>query len=450
MQSIGRKHAGQSVLQDRPEVPHFGRWLALVVACGFGLRVLIVALSRGERVNGDGYEWSKQGNLNAAGHWFVSAFTLRPDALRPPAWAVVLTIWAWLGQHDWFHQQLLSCAIGTATVAMIGLAARRLGGDRAGLVAASIAALYAGFWIFERALLSETALLLGIAVMILLAYRFRSSPSARRAAVLGGMCGLLAMIRSEQILVLPLLVLPLIVAAKGVDRRRRIAWLALATVTMLVVVAPWTIFNLGRFQRPVLMSNGFGGAAATGNCNITYFGPEIGYGDLRCLPVFAPGDQSVQDSEDTHTALTYAKDHVSRLPIVLFAREGRTFGFWNPFQQTTLDAQFMGTWVGVTRLGMIGYWLLLLPAVAGGVLLRRRRVAIYPLLAFVATAAIAVAPTIGDVRYRAAAEVPLVLLAAVAIDAVLPRRRLPVPVSTTGEPGPSDEPSRSSVAAADA
>ena len=76
----------------------------------------------------------------------------------------------------------------------------------------------------------------------------------------------------------------------------------------------------------------------------------------------------------------------------------------------------------ITRLGMISYWLLLVPAVAGGVLLRRRQVAIYPLLAFVATAAIAVAPTIGDVRYRAAAEVPLVLLAAVGIDAVLPRR----------------------------
>ena len=73
------------------------------------------------------------------------------------------------------------------------------------------------------------------------------------------MCGLLAMIRSEQITVLPLLVLPLIVAVRGVDWRRRIAWFALATVSMLVVVAPWTIFNLGRFQRPVFLSNGFGG-----------------------------------------------------------------------------------------------------------------------------------------------------------------------------------------------
>ena len=89
-----------------------------------------------------------------------------PDALRPPGWALVLTVWAWLGQHDWFRQQLLSCAIGTATVVMIGLCARRLAGDRAGLVAAGIAAGYAGLWVYERALLSEVLLLLGVAVMI--------------------------------------------------------------------------------------------------------------------------------------------------------------------------------------------------------------------------------------------------------------------------------------------
>jgi 4-amino-4-deoxy-L-arabinose transferase-like glycosyltransferase len=348
---------------------------------------------------------------------------------------VVLTLWAWLGQHNHFQQQILSCAIGTATVIVIGLVGRRLAGDRAGLLAAGIAAVYAELWVYERALLSEVLLLLGVSVTILLAYRFRDHPGPAGVAGLGAMCGVLAMIRSEQILVLPFLIFPLIVAVKGVGRRRRAAWLALATVTTLVVVSPWTIFNLGRFQRPVLLSNGFGAAAVTGNCNLAYYGPEIGYGDLRCLPLFVKGDQSVQDTEDAHTALKYAEAHLSRLPLVLVAREGRTFGFWNPFQQTTIDAQWMGTWVGVTRLGLISYWLLLVPAVAGGVALRRRRIALYPMLTFAAIAAIAVLPTIGDVRYRAAAEIPLVVLAAIAIDGVVPRRR------SVPRPGIKPEPS---------
>jgi hypothetical protein len=74
---------------------------------------------------------------------------------------------------------------------------------------------------------------------------------------------------------------------------------------------------------------------------------------------------------------------------------------------------------------MVSYWLLLVPGFIGGVALRRRRVPLYPLLAFVVTVIISVAPSIGDPRYRAAAEVPLVLLGAVGIDHVVFHRRTP-------------------------
>ena len=274
-------------------IVHFWRWLGLITAGGLGLRLLVVVLSRHERVTGDGYEWSAQGNLNAAGHWFVSPFTLRPDALRPPGWAMVLTVWAWLGQHSWFSQQILACVIGSATVLLVGVCARQLTGDRAGLVAAGIAAGYAGLWLYERALLSEVLLLPEIAVFILLVYRFRCHPSLRGAAVLGGMCGVMAMTRSEQILIFPLVVLPVVLAVNWGSWRRAVAWLAVALVVLLVVLAPWTIFNLGRFQRPVLLSNGFGPAVATANCGPAYYGPDIGYGELSCLYPFYGGDQSI-------------------------------------------------------------------------------------------------------------------------------------------------------------
>jgi 4-amino-4-deoxy-L-arabinose transferase-like glycosyltransferase len=405
------------------QVVHFWRWLTLITASGLGLRLLVVVLSRHEKVGGDGYEWSAQGNLNAAGHWFVSPTSLRPDALRPPGWAMVLTVWAWFGQHSWFSQQILACVIGSATVLLIGVCARRVVGDRAGLVAAGIAAGYAAMWVYERALLSEVLLLPEIAVFILLVYRFRGNPSIRGAAVLGGMCGVMAMTRSEQILIFPLVVLPVVLAVNWGSWRRAVAWLAVALVVLLVVIAPWTIFNLGRFQRPVLLSNGFGPALATANCQPAYYGPDIGYGELSCLYPFYGGDQSINDGKYLHNGVTYAEGHLSRLPVVVFAREGRTFGFWNPFQQTSIDAQWMGTWDGVTRLAMISYWLLLVPACAGVVALRRRGVPLYPLLAFVLTAVVAVGPSIGDPRYRAAAEVPLVLLAATGIDSLISGKR---------------------------
>ena len=189
-------------------------------------------------------------------------------------------------------------------------------------------------WLYERALLSEVLLLPEIAVFILLVYRFRGHPSLRGAAVLGGMCGVMAMTRSEQILIFPLVVLPVVLAVNWGSWRRAVAWLAVALVVLLVVIAPWTIFNLGRFQRPVLLSNGFGPAVATANCRPAYYGPDIGYGELACLYPYYGGDQSINDGKYLHNGVRYAESHLNRLPVVFFAREGRTFGFWNPFQQT--------------------------------------------------------------------------------------------------------------------
>ena len=215
---------------------------------------------------------------------------------------------------------------------------------RVGLLAAGIAALYPGLWVYERAILSETLLLLGIAVMILLVYRFRAQPSARFAAVLGIVCGLLALTRSEQILVFAFVVAPLILAVRQVEWRRRLGWLALAALCVLLVVTPWTIYNLGRFQHPVLLSNNFGSAVAQGNCNSTYYGPNTGDDSPECLTAHHPqsADQSEANSLDLHQGLTYLEHHVGRLPVVLFAREGRAFGFWNPFQHVQLDAQWEG------------------------------------------------------------------------------------------------------------
>jgi 4-amino-4-deoxy-L-arabinose transferase-like glycosyltransferase len=414
-------------------VRHFGWWLALVTACGLCLRVVVIVTSRNEAVGGDGFAYWATANHNAGGHWFLSPFLGRATAIHPPVWTLILTVWAMLGQHTFYSMQLLAAIIGTATVAMVGLAGRRVSGDRVGLIAAGLAAAYAGFWVYERALLSETFLLLVIAVTLIVAYWFRDRPSLGGAALLGGLTGLLATTRSEQLLIFPLLVAPLIWSAKSLARRIRLAWLAIALAVTLVVVAPWTIYNLGRFQKPVFLSTQAGTAVSNGSCNGTYTGPRIGYYDLFCFPKPEPTDESNANGKNLHAGLTYAEHHLSRLPLVVFAREGRAFGYWNPFQQTMLDNAWQHvspifgetTSVWVYDLRLITYWILLIPAVVGAIALRRRRVPLYPLLAFVATVIITVALTFGETRYRAAAEVTLVILAAAGIDAALPSLRRP-------------------------
>jgi hypothetical protein len=68
------------------------------------------------------------------------------------------------------------------------------------------------------------------------------------------------------------------------------------------------------------------------------------------------------------------------------------------------------------------YYALLPAAIFGAVVLRRRRVTLLPLVALCVTVSIGAALTYGFTRFRAAAEVAIVLLAAVAVDAVLRRR----------------------------
>ena len=404
----------------------FGWWLAAITFGALCLRVAVILLSRGESVGGDGLGYSLEANRNAAGHWFVGAFSGAPDAIHPPAWTLILTMWALFGQHHVFNQQLLCCAIGTATVVMIGLVTRQLAGDRAGLVAAAIAAVYAGLWVYERALLSETFLLLVIALMLFVAYGFYRHPSIGPVAILGAMCGLLAMTRSEQILVFPLLVVPLILTARSVQWRTRFAWLAIATTLTAVVIAPWTIYNLGRFQRPVLLSTNAGATVLSGSCNSVFYGSLTGYYFFCSYRMPVSSDPSIADTQELDSGLRYEEHHLTRLPLVVFAREGRAFGYWNPFQGTFLDNQWqvgppgpLGTRpsVWVYDLGLVSYWVLLVPALAGGIVLRRLHVALYPLLAFVAAVIITVGTTFGETRYRAAAEVSIVILAAIGIDA---------------------------------
>jgi hypothetical protein len=115
-------------------------------------------------------------------------------------------------------------------------------------------------------------------------------------------------------------------------------------------------------------------------------------------------------------ALDYTRDHITELPVVVAARVGRTFSVYRPFQEVRLFSEWSGTaqWVG--HAWTVMYWLLIAPAVAGVVLLRRRGVMVYPLLVQFVIVVFSAASTFGLIRYRAGAEVPLLILAAVSID----------------------------------
>jgi 4-amino-4-deoxy-L-arabinose transferase-like glycosyltransferase len=244
--------------------------------------------------------------------------------------------------------------------------------------------------------------------MLLLAYRFLRRPSRRGILALGVVVGLGALCRGEAVLFLPMLVVPAAVVAGG-TRTRRLASLAIAVAGVLVVVAPWMIYNATRFKEPVLISTSIGYLVAGANCESTYHGHELGVWDAACASRPTSGDESQRSEQLRRIGTTYARDHVGRLPIVVAARVGRLFEVYRPTPST-----FGPSWI---RDLMLASWYVLIPlAIAGAAILRRRRTTLIPLTATVVAVAMTAVLTWGTRRFRVPVDIAFVVLVAVAID----------------------------------
>jgi hypothetical protein len=115
-------------------------------------------------------------------------------------------------------------------------------------------------------------------------------------------------------------------------------------------------------------------------------------------------------------ALDYMSDHKGRVPFVVAARIGRTFGLYRPNDMVAYNVG-EGREEWVTRLGMVVYYPTLIAAIFGAVMLARRRTwrELYVVMVPVVAVVVSVAATYGQTRFRATAEPSLAILAAVGI-----------------------------------
>ena len=430
-------------VETEPPSGGFKVGLGFIAFVALLFRIGYISIASGA-VGGDGRYYHAIAALVADGKGFIAVQPyqlhgfLIASAPHPPAWPLVLTGAALLGLRTTLEQQVIACLIGTGTVVVVGFAGRRIANEFTGIVAATFAAFYPNFWLYERELMSETLTLFGAAVTVLLAYRFVHRPTRARAIWLGVACGLVAITHAEQLLLVVVLLILLILLTREVPIRRRVGWVALATVAAAVMILPWSVYNSARFQSPVLLGTQFGITVAVSNCPYTYSGPHIGFQDLRCQELaletgrIKGHDEPTRDNQYLHVGEQYVRHHLSRLPVVIAAREARAWSIYPVGNQMRLDTE-RHTSHTVIALGFVGYWMLAPAAVLGVFVLRRRRVRLLPLLAFVVTVSVSVALTYGFTRFRSAAEVTIVLLAAVAVDAAL-RRIFPSLFTPTPEP----------------
>lgn len=405
--------------------PWFWPWLAVVVIAGLVWRIVYVTvIGTPDGTGGDPFYYHAQANLLADGHGFADPFgwqldpnLIRPTAQHPPLYTIALAVVSLFGGESYMAHKIASCVIGAGTIAVVALVGRRIGGPRAGVIAAVIAAAYPNLWLVDGVVLSEDLFALTIGLTILAAYRFRDHPDYVSAGLVGATIAIAALVRGEAVMLGVFLAIPLMLLARSLPMARRWLMLVVAGLACVVVLSPWVVRNLTAFNEPVVLSTNSYGVLAVANCDETYHGRLIGFWYFNCDPG-SEGDESERAIASRDRGLRYIRENVERTPAVVAARLGRVWELYRPWENASFT-QFEGRPLWGSRAGLFSYYVLAVLAIPAFWVVRRRGLTLIPLVAQLVLVCAIVTYAYGSVRFRLPAEVVIVSLAAVSIDTAL-------------------------------
>jgi 4-amino-4-deoxy-L-arabinose transferase-like glycosyltransferase len=402
----------------RRAAPRFGVVLLVIVVAALALRIGYVAVIK-DRPDGfyDAIYYQLQSEGLANGEGFSILRRDQPNADHPPMTALVLSpaSWAFGLSEDELPQRLTMALLGAVVVGLVGLAGNRVAGRRVGLTAAVVAAVYPNFFMNDGILMAETLSAGCVAAIVWCVYGAMQERRWRWVVALGVVGGIAMLTRAELALLIPAVVLPALLTRRERPMGDRVRDAVVVCAIAGVVILPWVFRNLTTFEEPVLLSYGDGALLLGANCDTTYHGRLMGSWEDDCYAKIRPTrDLSVQAARQRDAALTYAGDHLGRLPVVMAARVLRTWGIWSPFQQARLSST-EGRPIEAAWAGMAMYYVLLVLAVAGAVIMRRRRLVFWPLVVLAVFVTVMSALSYGTIRFRIPAEVGIVVLAAVTL-----------------------------------
>src|ERR687894_3242042 len=433
--------------EERTEAPVPGRpvrfwwWLVGITAAALAVRLTyLMGWRTPVSPIGDPYYYHHGANLLADGEGYVHPYQYLlfgrrlPGADHPPGFMTVLAVFSWLGLRTFFHHQVIACVLGAAGVLGMGLAGRRIAGERVGLIVAALAALSPNLFYFDAMVVSETMMVATTAAILLASYRWWDRPTTGNAVAFGVVIGVAALVRSEAVLLGPMIAVPLVWFRCRGDReavgegraalaRGGLVSLAAAGAAALVVIAPWVGYNMARFEEPVTLSAQLDQTFGTANCESVYEGDRVGYWSLACIQetehLVPDGDASVQGKGFRQIAFEYAREHSDRVPYVVAGRVGRTFGLYQPQEQIFLDDQVDQKEPVLGEIGLALWYAVAVLGAIGMIGLRRAGRPVFPIVATVVSIVLVVAVVYGNTRFRLPAELALMFPAAVTIDAGL-------------------------------
>lgn len=239
--------------------------LLLILATAFCLRLALIVLLK-TYIHPVTWEHEVLANnlLSGAGYSFTQ--------LKTNYWSFATPLYAFLcagiyriSNHGHFTvlvvQSVFSIALGLAIFKI----AKRLFGERAGLLAAAMTCFHPGFIyydVFNLMPLSIEAFLIAAFTLMLLKYRDR--PSAATMLVIGGLAGLATLSRGILGMLLPFAVIYLLGFVRELQVRTRLVAASYIIAGTLLVLSPWLIRNY-TVHRQLLLSTSSGELFWRGN-----------------------------------------------------------------------------------------------------------------------------------------------------------------------------------------
>ena len=166
-----------------------------------------------------------------------------PTASRAPIYPALCALLFRLGGYSYALPRQMNCVLIALTGVLVFLSARRLGGTRAGLLAAGVLLLNTRLLAFGKQVLTEPLAVAMIALSLYLLIRCLQSPKPARWLVAGGLAlGLTVLSRSALVFCVPFFVGCLVCVGDAPLRRRAIR-AALYLLLCSLPILGWTVRN---------------------------------------------------------------------------------------------------------------------------------------------------------------------------------------------------------------
>jgi hypothetical protein len=392
---------------------------------------------------GDGAFWHNSANLLADGRGFLHGISYLTNgaeiqaADHPPLFIVWLAAFSVIGLDGTVAHQVATGIVAALCVPALATVGQKIGGPNVGTIVAWITAIHPVVWGWTKMTMSEPLAILMIALLLIAALRVQISAQRNilkwpQLVVLGTIFGLATLTRSE-LLIAGLAVV--LISTASHDLRRWTFRSTAAGLVALLVVSPWVIHNLNRFEEPVLLSVGAEVTLVATNCDDVYQGKTVGYWSWRCISegweaaqnsllrsgISNPDQSQLAQELDTRWRQYVSENKLQAVKVVGF-RLLRAFGIYKPRVQFELDKLEGRDYPVIYGAWGLYYLLIPLSLLGASLLWRRRKIALIVLAPF-ATAALTIAITFGNTRYRLGADVSMIVLSALSINAVALKTR---------------------------